>query len=49
MNWISIIFWILFGLYLPGWFTFAQEEVVLGLLALVIGIAGLIAEIRKQP
>lgn len=46
MNFISIAFWILLGL----WFlkiNFPYHAIILGVLALIIGISALLAEIRR--
>jgi hypothetical protein len=47
MNWLNIAFYILLGLWFLGLLTFPQMEVVIGIIALVIGIVGLANEVRK--
>jgi len=47
MQWISIAFWILLGLLLTGFFSFPQHELITGILALIIGVIGLVEQVRK--
>jgi len=46
MNWIYIAFWICFGLTLTG--LFAVPDLVIGIFALIIGIASLATELRRN-
>ena len=45
MEWISIAFWIILGLFFLG-VNFQYQELILGILALVIGVVALANRVR---
>jgi hypothetical protein len=47
MNWISIAFWILLGLWFLGVGSIPYQEIIIGILALIIGIIALVGEIKR--
>lgn len=47
MNWVTIAFYILLGLFLTGLFTFQYHELITGILAIIIGVVMLANELRK--
>ena len=47
MNWIYIAFWLLLGLLYTGFLSFQYHELIVGLLALIIGVVLLANELRK--
>jgi hypothetical protein len=47
MNIISIAFWLLLGLLFLGVPVTPYHEIIVGILALVIGISQLVSELRR--
>ena len=46
MKWITIAFWILFGLLLTGFASIPPHEMIVGILALIIGLVMLFEELK---